>query len=90
VLAPGLTDEAELPWRENIELTDCESGAVRTQRVDDGLAKRYAAAYTQHFTLWREACRRRGVLFARVAGEGELVAALGGEAFAAGAVEAIT
>ena len=90
VLSPALAEEAELPWRGNIELTDCESGTVRTQRVDDGLAERYAAAYARHFALWREACRRRSVVFARVAAEGELVTALGGEAFAAGAVEAIT
>lgn len=89
VLAPALGEESALPWRGNIELTDCESGAVRTQRVDDALAERYAAAYARHFALWREACRRRGVLFARVPAEGELAAALGGEAFAAGAVEAV-
>lgn len=88
LLAPTVADEAELPWRGNVELTDVESGAVRTQRVDDGLAARYATAYTRHFALWREASRRRGVLFATVAAEGELVNALGGEAFAAGAVEA--
>jgi uncharacterized protein (DUF58 family) len=88
LLAPALSDEAELPWRGNVELTDCESGAVRTQRIDESLAARYAEAYKRHFALWREASRRRGVLFAAVPGAGELVQALGGEAFAAGAVEA--
>jgi len=88
VLAPGLAEEAELPWRGNVELTDCESGLVRRQRIDEALAARYGAAYGRHFALWREACRKRGVLFARVPCEGALTAALAGEAFAAGAVEA--
>ncbi|MEY2879522.1 MAG: hypothetical protein RLZZ15_1902 [Verrucomicrobiota bacterium] len=89
ILAPALAAEAALPWRGNVELTDCETAAVRRQRIDEALAGRYAAAYARHFSLWREAARRRGVLFARVAAEGELTAALGGEAFAAGAVEAV-
>ena len=87
VLAPTLAAEADLPWRGNVELTDCESGAVRRQRADDGLAARYREAYARHFALWREACRRRGVLFARVPCEGELTVVLGGEPLAAGAVE---
>ena len=88
VLAPTVAEEAELPWRGNVELTDCESGVMRTQRIDEPLASRYHAAYARHFALWREASRRRGVLFAGVRAEGELVHALAGEAFAAGAVEA--
>ncbi len=88
VLVPTLAAEAELGWRGNVELTDCESGTVRRQRADDGLAARYRDAYARHFALWREACRRRGVLFARVPCEGELTTTLGGEAFGAGAVEA--
>jgi len=88
VLAPGLAEEAELPWRGNVELTDCEGGAVRRQRIDEPLAARYHAAYGRHFALWREAGRKRGVLFARVPCEGALAHALAGEAFAAGVVEA--
>lgn len=88
VLAPAVQDEAELPWRGNVELTDCESGAVRRQRVDEALAGRYRAAYARHFALWREASRRRGLQLARVPSESTLLAALGGDAFAAGAVEA--
>ena len=90
VLAPTLAEEAELPWRGNVELTDCESGRVRRQRVDEGLAERYRAAYARHFALWREACRKRGVLFARVPCEGALAQVLSVEAFSAGAVEAMT
>lgn len=87
VLVPTLAEEADLPWRGNVELTDCESGAMRRQRIDEALAARYRAAYARHFALWREACRKRGLLFARVPAEAALVQALGGEAFAAGAVE---
>ena len=89
VLAPVLAEESELPWRGNVELTDCESGTVRRQRIDEPLAARYRAAYARHFALWREACRKRGVLFACVPCAGALSVALGGEAFAAGAVEAV-
>ena len=87
VLAPALAEEAELPWRGNVELTDCESPTARRQRIDEPLASRYATAYARHFTLWREACRKRGVLFARVPCEPALSHALGGDARAAGAVE---
>lgn len=87
VFAPTLPAEGELPWRGNVELTDCESGAVRRQRIDDALASRYREAYQRHFALWREASRKRGVLLARIPCETSLALALGAEAFAAGAVE---
>jgi uncharacterized protein (DUF58 family) len=89
VLVPTLAEEADLTWRGNAELTDCETSAVRRQRVDETLAGRYREAYARHFSLWREACRKRGVLFARIPCEGALSAVLGGEALSAGAVEAI-
>ncbi len=89
VLAPILEEEGDLPWRGNVELTDCESGQVRRQRIDDGLAARYREAYARHFALWREACRKRGVLFARVPCNGALSQVLSVEAFSAGVVEAI-
>ena len=89
VFSPALADEAELPWRGNLELQDCETAVRRNQRIDAGLAARYRAAYARHFDLWREAARRRRVLFARVSGEGGLAIALGGDAFIAGAVEAV-
>ena len=89
VLVPVLAAEADLPWRGNVDLTECESASVRRQRIDAPLAERYRAAYARHFSLWREACRKRGVLFARVPCEPPLPLALGGEAFASGAVEAV-
>ena len=87
VLAPGLAEEADVPARGNVELVDCEGAPPRRQRIDEALAERYRAAYARHFGLWREAARRRGVGFARVACEGSLVEALTADALAAGAVE---
>lgn len=89
ILAPALAEEADLPWRGNVELTDCETGAMRRQRIDDALAARYRAAYARHFALWRDACRRRGVVFAQIPCAGALAVVLGGEPYSAGAVEAI-
>lgn len=89
VLVPTLAEESDLPWRGNVDLVDCESGTRRRQRVDEGLAERYRAAYARHFALWREACRKRGVLFARIPGAGTLTAALAGEALSSGAIEAV-
>jgi hypothetical protein len=87
VFAPALESEAAAPGRGNVELTDCETGGTRRQRIDDALAARYRDAYARHFALWREAARRRDVLLVRVPCEGALVDALGGEPRANGAVE---
>lgn len=89
VLAPALADEADLPWRGNVELVDCESDQKRRQRIDEPLAARYRAAYERHFELWRDACRKRGVLFGRVGCERSLSQALAAEPFAAGAIEPV-
>ncbi|MEO6567439.1 MAG: DUF58 domain-containing protein [Opitutaceae bacterium] len=89
LLVPTVAEEAELGWRGNVELTDCESNIMRKQRIDEDVAARYRDAYARHFSLWREACRKRGVLMARIPAETSLALALGGESFSAGAVEAI-
>jgi hypothetical protein len=89
VFAPTVAEETELAWRGNVELTDCEQDRRRRQRVDEALAVRYAAAYARHFALWREACLKRGLFFARVPAGPALAVALGGEARAGGAVEAL-
>lgn len=88
VLAPALAEEAQLEWRGNADVVNCETSSRRRQRADDSLAARYAAAYTRHFGLWRETARRRGVLLATVPAAGALAAVLAGEARSAGAVEA--
>jgi hypothetical protein len=89
LLVPTLAEEASLVWRGNVELTDCENGVMRKQRIDESLAVRYHDAYARHFSLWREACRKRGVLMARIPCEQTLVLALSGEALSAGVVEPV-
>lgn len=89
VLVPVLAAEGDLAWRGNCELTDCESGTMRRQRIDDGVATAYREAYARHFNLWREACQRRNVIFARIPCEQPLAVALGSEALAVGAVESV-
>ena len=88
VLAPALAEEADLPWRGNVELQDCESSIHRRQRIDEALAAAYRTAYARHFQLWREVAQRRGVTMTRIPCEGDLARVLGGEALASGAVEA--
>ncbi len=90
VLAPALAAEAEAPARGNVELVDCESGERRRQRIDAALAERYREAYARHFSLWTEAARRRGVALVRLACEGALIDAFGGEARTSGIVEVNT
>lgn len=90
IFAPALASEAAAPARGNVELVDCETGERRRQRIDVALADRYRDAYTRHFALWTEAARRRGVALTRLACEGALVDALGGEARTSGIVEANT
>jgi uncharacterized protein (DUF58 family) len=88
VLAPALAAEGDAPPDGNIDLIDCERPAQhRKQRVDAAVAARYRAAYARHFTLWREAAKRRGVRLAVVACARDLAAALMAEALPAGAVE---
>lgn len=90
VFAPVLAGEAELAERGNVELADPEGGEPRRQRIDDGLATRYRAAYARHFGLWDDAARRAAAGFARVeCGAGALPAALAGEARTRGVVEVL-
>ena len=88
IFAPCLAEEADLSARGNIQLVDCESDAVREQRIDAELAGRYRSAYARHFALWTEACFRRGVLLARISSEHPLTAAFAGQAYSVGAIEA--
>ena len=48
---------------------------------------RYRQAYRRHFAAWREESARRGLGFACVGDAGDLLAALRGEAVAAGVIE---
>lgn len=87
VLAPFARTESEPDWSGTIEFEDAERLTRRRQEVDADLLSRYRQAYQRHFAVWREACCRRGVVSARVAAEGDFLAALRAEAVPAGAVE---
>ncbi len=86
-LVPWSAEEASPAWDGRMEFEDCETAARREQRVDAELLGRYRAAYVRHVAGWREACRRAGVLMARVPAEPPLVDALNAEALPAGALE---
>jgi len=90
VLAPFARAEGEPDWSGTIEFEDAERLTRRRQQVDADLLGRYRQAYQRHFAVWREACCRRGVVCARVAAEGDFLAALRAEAVPAGAVELAT
>jgi hypothetical protein len=87
VLAPYCRDESQPNWDGNIEFEECELNLRDKRRVDQGVLARYHRAYALHFALWRDQCMRRGIGFARVAAEAEMLAALRAEAVGAGCVE---
>ena len=90
VFAPFARTESEPDWSGTIDFEDAERLTRRRQQVDADLLARYRQAYQRHFTVWREACGRRGVVSARVAAGGDFLAALRAEAVPAGAVELAT
>ncbi len=87
ILAPACREESQPDWEGNIEFEDCEMASRDKRRVDHEILERYLRAYALHFALWREQCARRGVGFARVQAEAEMLQALRAEAVAAGCVE---
>lgn len=87
VLVPHAVEESAPEWQGNLTLVDPESGAQRIQRVSPRLLARYQEAYRQHFAALRDAGRRLGIPVARVAAEGDLLAALRTEALPAGVFE---
>jgi len=89
VMAPFCRDESQPDWVGNLEFENVETTARDKRRVEREVLDRYLQAYATHFMLWREQCTRRGLYFARVASEPDFLAALRGEAVAAGAVELI-
>jgi uncharacterized protein (DUF58 family) len=87
VLAPYCRDESQPDWSGNIEFEECELSSRDKRRVDDAVLARYLRAYALHFALWRDQCTRRGIGFARLASEADILAALRAEAVGAGCVE---
>jgi hypothetical protein len=89
ILAPYCRDEAQPDWDGNIEFEECELSLRDKRRVDENILARYHRAYALHFALWRDQCMRRGIGFARVAAEAEVLTALRAEAVSAGCVEMV-
>jgi uncharacterized protein (DUF58 family) len=87
ILAPYCDAESQPDWNGNIEMTDCETGRKRLQRVEPALLERYRTVYRRHFELWRERARKHSVLLARVPAAGGFREALQAEALPCGAVE---
>lgn len=86
IYAPYSPEESEPAWSGNLEMVDAETNAVRIQRVDDAVRRRYTAAYQRHFGLWSEQALRYHVPLARISASGSLVEALR-DAAAVGAAE---
>jgi hypothetical protein len=88
LLAPFDPDaEASPAWQGNIRFLDCETSAIRDQRVESSLLSAYAQAYRRHFDLWKAEAFRRGAVLARITSRGALIEALKTEAVPSGAVE---
>lgn len=88
ILAPFAAAERDPDWSGSIEFEDCETGARRPARVDDGIMTRYREAWKRHFDAWHEACMRRGIGMARVVDTGTFLEAMRAEAIPAGVIEA--
>lgn len=76
ILAPFSRAEAEPDWAGNLEMVDCESRAVRVQRIDGGALRQYRTAYARHFDLWEAQSLRFRVPVARISAEPDLAEAL--------------
>jgi len=86
ILAPYCTAEAEPDWSGSTELVDVEGGVRRMRQLDARALARYREAYTRHFALWQQTCRRWGVPLVRISSEGSFEDALCAEGVASGAV----
>ncbi len=87
LLAPYSMAESDPAWSGNLRLVDCETHALRKQRVSLELLERYKQQYARHFALWQDACHRYALLLARVPSHGPFDHALQEEAVRVGAVE---
>jgi uncharacterized protein (DUF58 family) len=87
ILVPYDAGEAAPDWSGNMELVNCESGAVKRQRISRDLMEHYRQAYRRHMDSWRSRSRALGIGFARVPSGVPLATAFQEEALPAGIVE---
>lgn len=88
LVVPFVPEESDPAWSGSVEMKDCETGVQRLQRVDRRGAERYRSAYQEHFRLWQDEARRRGVLIGRIPCADALCEAFARECLLAGVVEA--
>ncbi|MGD7653992.1 MAG: DUF58 domain-containing protein [Verrucomicrobiales bacterium] len=87
LLAPFLHSEARPDWSGNFEFIDAERRSRHPHRIDPATLRRYLAAYTAHFTHWKNISRRHHSAFARIPAEQDLSTALHKEAVPTRALE---
>lgn len=87
VLAPFLRGESAPEWEGNYEFIEAESRDRHPHRVERDLLKRYLAAYSRHFEIWKTLCRKYDVILSRIPCESDFQASLQFEAVANGALE---
>ena len=87
IFCPWCEEEQDPDWLGNVELRNCENSAKRELRMTDHELRAYQRRYRQHFSLWQEACAKRGFGFARVDASSKLQEALLKEPLSGGLVE---
>ena len=87
IFSPFLESEARPDWSGNYEFIDPERHSRHPHRIETATLRRYLEAYSNHFTLWKNATRRHQAAFARIPSEEELTTALYREAIPARALE---
>ena len=88
VLVPFAAEESAPDWDGNYEFEDAETTHLQEHRIEPDLLRRYHAAYTRHFELWKNAAAKHGVALARVPAEQDFILALRAEGIPSGATEA--
>jgi uncharacterized protein (DUF58 family) len=87
IFSPFLETEAHPKWAGNYEFIDPERSTRHPHRIEPATLKRYLEAYVNHFSMWKQHCRRHQTAFARIPAEEDLSTALFREAVPAGALE---
>ncbi len=86
IFSPFLDAEAKPEWAGNYEFVDVERQTEHPHRIEPATLKRYLDAYSQHFSLWKNACQRQQILLARVPSDLDLQRSLQAEALLIGAL----
>lgn len=88
IFAPFVETEANPAWTGNYDFVDAELKTTHPHRIEPATLRRYLAAYSAHFALWKESALRHQAPFARIPCEPELIPTLYSHALPIGALEA--